>query len=275
MGGIFNPSAGFGGNGTSPGATTFKGDTNYNIASTDRVVATNANFTAARTWTLPTAASLAAGNTITIMDQQGGITSSNTLIVAANGADTINVGNLDNASVTFGNPGFAVTLMSDGISEWFIPSNVGFNGGIVTYLNGASGIQFDNAGTMTITNAGGAGLNIAGSPTNLINNTIFKAVQADQSKSVQTPITGFTITIGNAVSSLILTPAGTLATGTINMPAAPVDGHMMRVLSSQTVTSLTVSGNGKTLQAAPTTISANTSFAWMFDNASSTWYRLY
>ena len=39
----------------------------------------------------------------------------------------------------------------------------------------------------------------------------------------QVPTTGFTITLGNNDCNLILEPAGTLATGTVTMPATPSD----------------------------------------------------
>jgi hypothetical protein len=58
------------------------------------------------------------------------------------------------------------------------------------------------------------------------------------------------------------------------MPATPVDGQIARVLSSQTVTSLTVSPNsGQSISGAPSTIAPTTPFAMIYDLASATWYR--
>jgi len=74
-------------------------------------------------------------------------------------------------------------------------------------------------------------------------NFITLFARADQSKSVQVPTTGFSITIGNNTTSLCLNPAGTLATGTITMPATPIDGQQIRISSTQTVTGLTLSPN--------------------------------
>ena len=103
----------------------------------------------------------------------------------------------------------------------------------------------------------------------------FKVAQADQSKVVQTPTTGFSITIGNATTTTLLTPAGTLASGTITMPAAPVDGQIVRVLSSHTVTALTVSPNtSQSVSGAPTMITSTTPFSMIYDLASTTWYRM-
>jgi hypothetical protein len=65
----------------------------------------------------------------------------------------------------------------------------------------------------------------------------FKAAQADQSKADVSPSTGFSQTIANC-TTLLLKPSRTLASGTVVVPAAPVDGQIARVLSSQTITSL-------------------------------------
>jgi Major tropism determinant N-terminal domain len=102
----------------------------------------------------------------------------------------------------------------------------------------------------------------------------FKVAQADQSKVDDVPVTGFSWTIGNNCSTLLLKPAGTLATGTVIMPAAPVDGQIARVLSSQTITSLTVSpSSGQAVVGAPSTIGPSAPFSMIYDLASTTWYR--
>ena len=93
--------------------------------------------------------------------------------------------------------------------------------------------------------------------------------------SAQTPTTGFSITIPAATGQLILTPAGTLATGTITMPAAPADGDVVGVASTQIVTTLTVQANsGQTLNGTITTIAANGFARWMYRSSTTTWYRV-
>jgi hypothetical protein len=100
--------------------------------------------------------------------------------------------------------------------------------------------------------------------------------RADQSKSVQVPTTGFTITIANNTSTLILNPAGTLATGTITMPATPIDGQEVQITSSQTITALTVSPNAsQTISNAPTTMTAGLGNKFIYHLAGTNWYRLY
>jgi hypothetical protein len=102
----------------------------------------------------------------------------------------------------------------------------------------------------------------------------FKAAQADQSKVDVSPSTGFSQTIANNCTTLLLKPSGTLASGTVVMPAAPVDGQIAHVLSSQTITSLTVSpSSGQSVVGAPSTTGPSAPFSMIYDLASTTWYR--
>jgi len=99
--------------------------------------------------------------------------------------------------------------------------------------------------------------------------------QANGNKSQQVSATGFSITVANNVSYLILDSAGTLATGTVTTPAAPVDGQKLYVASSQIVTALTVSANtGQSIKNTPTTIAAGGAFGYMYNLANTTWYRI-
>ena len=110
---------------------------------------------------------------------------------------------------------------------------------------------------------------------NTDNSVTTEAATANTGGSFQTPSTGFTITIANATTFLNLDPSGTLLAGTINLPAAPIDGQIVEVSSTQTVTTLTVSGNGHTIKNAPTTIAAGTGFSYRYHLANTTWYRRY
>lgn len=106
-------------------------------------------------------------------------------------------------------------------------------------------------------------------------NFIEKKSNADQSYSLQVPTTGFSITIANNISTLLLNPAGTLATGTITMPATPIDGQIVQVSSSQIVSSLTVSANsGQTILGAPTSIAPTGGFRYIYNLSGTTWYRI-
>lgn len=95
----------------------------------------------------------------------------------------------------------------------------------------------------------------------------------DTGYSFQTPATGFTITLGNTTWHTVLDPSGTLATGTITMPAAPVDGMIINVRSSQVVTSLTVSPNtGQSIKGAPGSFAVGGTFECLYRNSNTTWY---
>lgn len=91
----------------------------------------------------------------------------------------------------------------------------------------------------------------------------------------QVPIAGFSITVGDNIKDLILDPAGTLASGTVTMPATPFDGQEVTVSSTQIVTSLTVSANaGQSIKNAPTTIAAGGQFTYKYVESNTTWYRV-
>ena len=89
------------------------------------------------------------------------------------------------------------------------------------------------------------------------------------------PTTGFTNTIANTTSYYILEPAGTLATGTLTMPASPVNEQVVTITSTQIITALTHSPNtGQTLKGALTTIAVDGNASWIYRTANTTWYRV-
>lgn len=92
--------------------------------------------------------------------------------------------------------------------------------------------------------------------------------------------TGFSVTVAPAVAGqsvwLLLTPAAGYAAGTVVLPASAtaVDGQEVSVTCTQAVTTLTVSGNGATVNGAPTTLAANAFFKLRFDGVFGAWYRV-
>src|SRR5579871_1735140 len=91
------------------------GDANNTFSSTDGpTYATSATLTAARTWTLPAANTLNAGERRFIVDEAGGVSASNTLTVQRAGSDTIEGG----TSLVLATKYAAVILESDGTSKW-------------------------------------------------------------------------------------------------------------------------------------------------------------
>ena len=90
--------------------------------------------------------------------------------------------------------------------------------------------------------------------------------------------TGFTATITDASDNawLILTPVAGYAAGTIVLPALAncADQQEILVNCTQSVTTLTINGNGATVTGGPTTLAANAFFRLKFDAVLSTWYRV-
>jgi hypothetical protein len=90
--------------------------------------------------------------------------------------------------------------------------------------------------------------------------------------------TGFSVTVSPPVTGgsvwLLLTPVAGYAAGTVVLPATPVDGQEVAVSCTQAVTTLTVSGNGSTLNGAPATLAANGFFRLRYDGVLKAWYRI-
>lgn len=93
---------------------TGRGDAIYTFLSTDRYVELTTALTAARIWSLPVASTYPAGTRIVVQDAIGGITSTNTLTISANAADTINGA----ASFVLNAAYAGVELRSNGVNKW-------------------------------------------------------------------------------------------------------------------------------------------------------------
>lgn len=95
-----------------------------------------------------------------------------------------------------------------------------------------------------------------------------------QSYDYQVLTTGFSYTFAAGTTTLIIQPAGTLATGTITMPAAPADGMVIAFSSTQIITALTVSANaGQSIVNAVTTLAAGGGAKYIYRLTNTTWYR--
>jgi hypothetical protein len=97
------------------------------------------------------------------------------------------------------------------------------------------------------------------------------------------PVAASTVVIPSNVSSVLLRPAGVLATLTVQLPGAVPDGTIVRIVSSQAVTALTTTGVGApTIIGAPASLAANIGIAFQFmavnaanGIATPTWQRLH
>ena len=103
----------------------------------------------------------------------------------------------------------------------------------------------------------------------------YTVLQRNSTIEYSTPVAAFNVTVANTTGKFIMEPAGVLATGTITMPATPVDKQQVTLSSTQTITALTHNPNsGQTLRGALTTLTANTPASWVYRTANTTWYRI-
>lgn len=94
------------------------------------------------------------------------------------------------------------------------------------------------------------------------------------------PLTGATVAVLPTTGTLLLDPAGTIATLTVTLPTAAqlIDGQEFAISSSQTVTALTLTpGAGTTVSNAPTAITISTTatygYRFKYRLANTKWYR--
>lgn len=99
---------------------TVVSNANYTILVTDKVVAQTGTMSAARTWSLPTAALYPAGEELIIIDQSGTVTPTNKIIVSRAGSDTIDGSTSIDITSAYG----FVRLISDGVSKWKISNSL-------------------------------------------------------------------------------------------------------------------------------------------------------
>lgn len=128
---------------------TSVGDTNTTISATTRVIGTTTTLTSARTWTLPAANAVNAGQYLLVADYAGAINGANTLAVARAGSDTINGG----TGITITAVNGAYLFVSDGISKWTGQSlGAASAGGVssVTCGTGLSGGTITTSGTCAV-----------------------------------------------------------------------------------------------------------------------------
>jgi hypothetical protein len=94
-----------------------------------------------------------------------------------------------------------------------------------------------------------------------------------QQYDYQTPTTGFSYTFAAGTNVLVMQPAGTLATGTIIMPASPADGMTITISSTQVITALTIQGNtGQSIVGQPTVMNAGGAVTFVYRLSNTTWY---
>ena len=83
--------------------------------------------------------------------------------------------------------------------------------------------------------------------------------------------TGFSVTIEQANTHLILTPTAGFAAGTVVLPTVVEDGDEVLVNCTQSLAALTITG---TAVGAPASLAANGFFRLKYDAVSGNWYRV-
>jgi hypothetical protein len=103
--------------------------------------------------------------------------------------------------------------------------------------------------------------------------TVNSYISGNPEMQVFTPLTGVTIApVASKARRLvvIVKPAGTIAANTVTMPAMN-DGQILTLISTQTITSWTITPNGtSTIQNAPTAGTTTFTRSWIYNAAQDT-----
>jgi len=102
---------------------------------------------------------------------------------------------------------------------------------------------------------------------------------ADYLTTISTPADGFNITVTQDGQDRweLLRPTGSLATGTLVLPATAVavDGQKILVTTTYQVASFTLNGNGATeVNGAPTVLAAGDTFTMQYNKQTTSWYKV-
>ena len=90
-----------------------------------------------------------------------------------------------------------------------------------------------------------------------------------------TPVTGDTVTLSVAPEHTIIVPSGTLATLTLSFPTSAIDGTVLTITCSQTITTLTATGSAFLANSTPpATITAGTTLKYMYIRSLNKWINI-
>lgn len=109
------------------------GNTNYSMVATDQIIYTGTAFTAARTVTLVSAASVPAGTEILVNDLLGTVTSTNTLTIAVQTGEKLNT--TTNGTETISTASSFRRLFSNGVDAWSFDAGVARLNAVQTLTN--------------------------------------------------------------------------------------------------------------------------------------------
>jgi hypothetical protein len=95
----------------------------------------------------------------------------------------------------------------------------------------------------------------------------------DTSFVIAVPVTLGTVVMTTGTQRLIINPAGTLAVLTVTLPSSPVNGQIAGVSFTQAITALTFNApGGATVVAAPTSAATDTTFRFIYQASSTSWF---
>ena len=94
-----------------------------------------------------------------------------------------------------------------------------------------------------------------------------------QSYDYQVLTTGFSYTFASGIQVLIINPADALGSGTVTMPASPVDGMTITVSTAKTINTLTINANtGQSIVGGGAqSLGNNQAIAYIYRLANTTW----
>jgi hypothetical protein len=91
------------------------------------------------------------------------------------------------------------------------------------------------------------------------------------------PSTTFNFTVNNQTSAVVWQPSGTISACNLVLPQNPVDGQVLSVSTTQTITAIAVSTSlpsGVDVSLVPTTMAANSQFSIIYYAVGNKWYRI-
>lgn len=108
----------------------------------------------------------------------------------------------------------------------------------------------------------------------IVSNQNIISATAFSKSTVVTPSTGFSATIPNGITIYIMNNAALLATGTLTMPASPMDGQPLTIESPKGITLFALNANSGQTISGPTITAAAANFPirYKYAAATSTWY---
>lgn len=145
---------------------------------------------------------------------------------------------------------------------------------------GITGWALAQTGTILLTSPAGteeiAVTPVTPFPAGMNQSIIISQVRDAVGYSKLTPLTGTTVTVGNNVSTVQLTPAGGLSAFTLNTPVKPVDGQTLRIFTTQNITTfnLTASGTQTVNGNLAGALNANNNVMYLYSASNTTWDRI-